>query len=251
MKKKKKKPRYSIYGTIEIRCEKGDFFFSFNKFVAYLGDWVGIMSDVRLWLFGVSMINDCKEFIFNRTVTIDLIPYGRWREKKKRESILQMIWKRERETGRMKNSNEHTLFSHTWWSIHALFKTKQFRSTRLCHRFSFIFETEDLVILIENWRMIFLLSLSSCQRCEEEKKDNQRHETISLDLVSRVKKKKRERERIHIFFPASSHWPCSYDIDSTLEDRRWRRSFLPFQSRHRTLDPSNRKFNQFLRRRYM
>lgn len=85
-----KKNWYSICWTIEIRCEKGDFFSLFARarirsfFLAYLFDWVGIVNDVRLWLFGVLMINDCKEFIFNRTVTIDLILYGRWREKKER-----------------------------------------------------------------------------------------------------------------------------------------------------------------------
>jgi len=50
---------------------------------------------------------------------------------------------------------------------------------------------------------------------EKEKKDNQWYGTISLDSVLRAKEKKRERE--FIFFPASSYWPCSYDIDSTLE----------------------------------
>lgn len=57
-----------------------------------------------------------------------------------------------------------------------------------------------MISLIENWRMIFFLSLFLSTKGR--KKDNQWHETISLDSVSRVtkkKKKRRERENSYIF----------------------------------------------------
>lgn len=74
----KTEKRYTIWST-NMKAMKSDHLG--ENVSSYLFDSVGIVNDVRLWLFGVLMINDCKEFIFNRTVTIDLIPYGRRRKK--------------------------------------------------------------------------------------------------------------------------------------------------------------------------
>lgn len=68
-------------------------------------------------------------------------PYRRRRRRERRHFTAMKELRRP--TGG--NSNEHACSRsrHTWWSIHALLKNKQFQSTVLCHTFLFIFKKSE------------------------------------------------------------------------------------------------------------